>query len=76
MAKKQPTYAEAIAELEEILAAIEKGEPDVDELTQQVKRAAWLLRYCETKLHKASSEVEDILKSLEQEDAGEPEDQN
>ncbi len=65
MAKKQPTYAEAIAELEEILARIEKGEPDVDDLTRQVRRAAYLLRYCETKLHKASAEVEDILKTLE-----------
>ncbi len=69
MAKKQLTYAEAIAELEEILAGIEKGEPDVDDLTRHVKRAAYLLRYCQSKLHKASSEVEDILKNLE-EDTG------
>ncbi len=66
MAKKQLSYAEAISELEEILSRIEEGEPDVDELTRSVKRAAWLLRYCQTKLHKASSEVEDILKNLEE----------
>ena len=67
MSKKQLTYAEAIAELEEILSKIENGEPDVDELTHNVKRAAYLLRYCQSKLHKASSEVEDILKNLETE---------
>jgi exodeoxyribonuclease VII small subunit len=66
MTKHQLTYGEAIDELEEILSKIEQGEPDVDELTRNVKRAAYLLRYCRTKLHKASSEVEEILKSLDE----------
>ena len=64
MPKKQLTYAEAITELEQILSEIENGEPDVDDLTKNVKRAAYLLRYCQSKLHKASSEVEEILKNL------------
>lgn len=65
MTKKQITYAEAIAELEEILNQIEHEEPDVDELTAKVKRAAYLLRFCQTKLHKTSAEVDDILKSMQ-----------
>ncbi len=68
MTKKQLTYADAISELEEILEEIENKEPDVDELTDKVKRAAYLLRFCRKKLRKASEEVNDILKSMEEEE--------
>ncbi len=67
MSEKQPTYSEALQELETILREIEEGEPDVDELSAKVKRAAFLLRYCEEKLQKASHEVEEILTSLDEE---------
>ncbi len=70
MAKKQLTYTEAITELENILAEIENNEPDVDELTAKVKRAAYLLRYCREKLRKASGEVNGILKNMEEEEEG------
>ena len=68
MTKKQLTYAEAISELEDILTEIENNEPDVDELTEKVKRAAYLLRFCKKKLRKASDEVGDILKNMEEEE--------
>jgi len=68
MTKKQLTYAEAISELEDILREIENNEPDVDELTEKVKRAAYLLRFCKKKLRKASDEVGDILKNMEEEE--------
>ncbi|MCD6201916.1 MAG: exodeoxyribonuclease VII small subunit [Bacteroidales bacterium] len=68
MTKKQPTYSEAISELENILAEIENNEPDVDELTEKVKRAAYLLRFCQKKLRKASEEVTGILKNMEEEE--------
>jgi len=71
MTKKQLTYAEAISELEDILREIENNEPDVDELTEKVKRAAYLLRFCKKKLRKASDEVGDILKNMEEEEEGE-----
>ncbi len=70
MTKKQITYAEAISELEEILSQIENKEPDVDDLTDKVKRAAYLLRFCQKKLHKASAEVEEILKSIQEDKEG------
>ena len=68
MTKKQLTYAEAISELEDILTEIENNEPDVDELTEKVKRAAYLLRFCKKKLRKTSDEVGDILKNMEEEE--------
>jgi len=40
----------------------------VDELTEKVKRAAYLLRFCKKKLRKASDEVGDILKNMEEEE--------
>ncbi len=68
MTKKQPTYSEAISELEKILAEVENNEPDVDELTGKVKRAAYLLRFCQKKLRKASEDVTGILKNMEEEE--------
>ena len=60
------TYKNALAELEEILARIETGEPDIDLLTEQVKRASYLLRFCQERLRKTSAEVDAVLKDLEQ----------
>ena len=67
MTKKQLTYTEAVSELEKILEEIENKEPDVDDLTDKVKRAAFLLRFCQKKLRKASDEVSEILKNMEEE---------
>jgi len=66
MAAQKLTYKKALAELEEILAKIETGEPDIDLLTEQVKRASYLLRFCQERLRKTSAEVDDVLKDLEQ----------
>ena len=62
MEKKKITYKQALSELESIVAKIESGKPDVDELNSLVKRAAELVRYCKTKLKKTE---EDLKKSLE-----------
>ncbi len=69
MTEKKLSYGEALQELEKILQEIEEGEPDVDELSGKVKRAAYLLRYCQERLHKASEEVEEILSTLEGEES-------
>lgn len=66
MAVQKLTYKNALAELEEILAKIETGESDIDLLTEQVKRASYLLRFCQERLRKTSAEVDEILKDLEQ----------
>ncbi|NOY36810.1 MAG: exodeoxyribonuclease VII small subunit [Chlorobi bacterium] len=66
MTTKKLSYKEALAELEDILRQIENDEPDIDQLTEKVKRASYLLRYCQEKLHKTAAEVEDALKDVEE----------
>lgn len=60
------TYNEAIAEIEEILEKIENEVLDVDELAEQVKRVAILLKICKEKLFKTNEQVEQILKEMEE----------
>lgn len=62
---KEPTYNEAIAEIEEILQKIETGDLDVDELTDKVKRVAFLLETCRKKLRKTESEIQKVIDGLE-----------
>ena len=55
--KKEPAYAEAIAEIEKIRSE----EMDVDSLAAEVKRATELIASCKARLHKAEEEVSKIL---------------
>lgn len=80
---KEPSYAEAIARLDEILERIEKGEVDIDELSHLVQEAAELVTLCRRKLTAAEMQVKRITERLEREveeaegegpPAGEPED--
>ena len=66
MTKKKIGYVEAITEIEEILTKIEDNELDVDELSEKVKRVSVLLKMCKDKLHKTETEVENILKEIEE----------
>lgn len=65
MAKNEKTYTEALNELQEILDKIESGDMDIDELTDQLKRASALLNSCKDKLYKVDSEVKKILDKLD-----------
>ena len=65
---KDPTYNEAIAEIEEILERIETGELDVDELTDKVKRVAFLLETCKKKLKTTEREIQKVMDSLEKDE--------
>ncbi|GAP43566.1 exodeoxyribonuclease VII small subunit [Lentimicrobium saccharophilum] len=66
---KSITYAQAIAELETIVSEIENASIGVDELSEKVKRAAELIRFCRNKLTSTEKEVNSILKSIEDESA-------
>ena len=59
--KKEPAYAEAIAEIEKILASDVYKRQDVDSLAAEVKRATELIASCKARLHKAEEEVSKIL---------------
>ncbi len=57
-------YADALAELETILAGLERDEPDVDQLAERVARAAVLIRLCRGRIAAARFEVERVVTDL------------
>ena len=59
------TYKAALVELEEILAAIEAEQVDVDELAVKVKRSAELIRLCRSRIDAASLEVEAVVAEMQ-----------
>lgn len=61
MAKKEITYAEAMARIEQILARLRNEEMDVDSLAAEVKCATELIAHCKERLHKVEGEVKKIL---------------
>ena len=70
-------FRQAMAELEGILERIEGEEIDIDQLAQELRRAAQLLDLCRGKIRKAEVEVTQIVQSLTAsgesgESAGEP----
>lgn len=58
-------YADAVAELEQILDDLERDEVDVDRLAVQVRRAADLITLCRGRLGEAQVEVTRIVADLE-----------
>ena len=66
MATKKFNYKKALEEIEGIVQKIENEEPDVDELSTLVKRAAELIKQCKTKLKTTGEELEDIIQDLEE----------
>jgi exodeoxyribonuclease VII small subunit len=58
-------YADAVSELEEILADLESDDVDVDHLATQVKRAADLIELCRGRLDLARTEITRIVADLE-----------
>ena len=58
-------YTDAFEELQTIVAEIENGQISVDELSQKVKRAAQLIKFCKTKLATTEEDVNNILKEID-----------
>jgi exodeoxyribonuclease VII small subunit len=65
-AAAEPTFRDAMDELEGILERIEGEEIDIDRLAEELRRAAQLLDLCRGKIRKAEVEVTQIVQSLEQ----------
>ena len=65
---ESPAYADAMAELEQILADLEGEDPDVDVLSGQVKRAAFLIDVCRRRITAARLSVEQVIASLDRDD--------
>lgn len=63
MAKKKLTYAEAMAELEVILARLRSDELSVDDLAKSVARATELIAECRAILTTTEEEVKKLVNS-------------
>lgn len=61
MAKKQPTYTEAVTEIERILDRFRHEEMDVDSLAAEVARAQELIAFCKNRLLKTEEDVQKML---------------
>ena len=64
MEKDTLTYDKAIEELEELLENIENRDIYVDELSENIKRAALLINFCKKKLKETEENIENILKEI------------
>ena len=58
------TYAQALAELEKILAQLRADNTDVDTLAERTRRAATLLAECRARLTRTEGELSSILEGL------------
>jgi len=62
---QQISYTDAFEELQTIVTEIEQGEISVDELSEKVKRASFLIKICKSKLTTTEEDVNKILKELD-----------
>ena len=60
-------YAQALEELESILAELEDNDVDVDKLATHVQRASHLIELCRERIGNAKLQIEDVVKGLAQE---------
>lgn len=58
------SFGEAVGEVEEILAELERDNVDIDHLGERVKRAVELIQVCREKLEKTDGEVRDLVAGL------------
>ena len=65
-----PGWAEAMAELEQILVGLEADDVDVDVLAEQVRRAAELITACRDRIAAARFEVTRVVAELAAEPDG------
>ena len=62
MSKEEMKYEKAVSELEEIVDKMERDELDIDQLSEQLKRAKVLVKLCKDKLTKKDEEIKKLLR--------------
>lgn len=60
-------YTQAMERLQVIMKEIESGAVDVDRLSELLKEADALIKFCRDKLYKVDEEVKAILQSMSDE---------
>ena len=61
MAKENIKYEEAVSQLEQIIANLEEGELNIDDLSSELKKAQKLITLCKQRLTKTDEEIQKIL---------------
>ena len=61
MAKKTPTYEQAMQRLEEIVQGFEQNTLELDQLTAQLAEAQELIKLCNDKLQQVETDVNKLL---------------
>lgn len=64
MEEKRLSYNESMQEVEKILASLEKENPDIDDLSKDVRRAVELLQECKKKLFDTDEEIKKVFDDL------------
>ena len=59
--KQEIKYEAAFAELQSIVRHMENDELDIDQMSEQLKRAQQLIKICKDKLTKTDEEIKKIL---------------
>jgi len=67
MVKEKLNYSDAMSELEQLVHEMEYGDISIDELSEKVKRSAFLIKFCKSRLKSTEEDVESILKDIEKE---------
>ena len=61
MENEEMKYEQAVRELEQIVDRMENDELDIDQLSEQLKRAKTLVKLCKDKLTKTDEEIKKLL---------------
>lgn len=64
MTKKEFSFSDAVARIEEILKNMESGELDIDRLSAEVKQASELIRECQKRLKTTEAEINSIFRDI------------
>ena len=59
--KNEETYSQALARLQQIVAQIDNGELEIDQLAEKIKEANTIIAFCHDKLTKADEEIKKLL---------------
>ena len=59
--KEELKYEQAYQELQSIVRRMENNELDIDQMSEQLKRAQQLIKLCKDKLTKTDEEIKKIL---------------
>ena len=63
--KKEPTFKEAIEELEKITDSLESGELELEKSLKLFERGIELIKFCQGKLDSTQTRVEALIDTLE-----------